>query len=332
ALQEGGLWAYAVPFVAFGLIPVLELWLPFDRRNVPTELEEARQRLRVFDFLLYINIPFFWYLLHIYLNRMSRGDLPFWEMGGYVWTMSILCGVLGINVAHELGHHRRSVDQWLARLQLLGSLYMHFFIEHNRGHHRYVSTPLDPASAPIGMSVYKFWLRSVIGGIRSAWRLEVQRLRSRGLSPWNWRNEMLWYAAAQSALLGAVALRYGWAGLGAFLCAAVGGILLLETVNYIEHYGLQRREVRPGIYEPVQPRHSWNSEHLLGRILLYELTRHSDHHYKSSRKYQNLRYFEESPQLPLGYPASMWLSLVPPLWFSRMDRLAMRWRAVGGQG
>jgi alkane 1-monooxygenase len=107
------------------------------------------------------------------------------------------------------------------------------------------------------------------------------------------------------------------------------GILLLETVNYIEHYGLTRKEIEPGLYEKVKPIHSWNSEHILGRIMLYELTRHSDHHYKANRKYQVLRYFEESPELPLGYPASMVLSLIPPLWFSVMNPQIKK---IGHQG
>lgn len=325
-IKLAGTWSFLLPAVAFGLIPLLEYFLPFDTRNVPPALEERRQKNRLFDLLLYAHVPLFWWLMFLYLNRMSQGNLPWWEAAGLVWTMSILCGVMGINVAHELGHHARPLDRALARMLLPGSLYMHFYIEHNKGHHRYVSTPLDPASAPKGMSVYRFWWQSVFGGLRSAWRIEAQRLRSQGKSVFSLSNEMLWYAAIQCALLVAVGFFWSWQGLLAFTASATGGILLLETVNYVEHYGLRRREVRPGYYEPVQPWHSWNSEHILGRILLYELTRHSDHHYKASRKYQNLRYFEETPQLPLGYPGSMWLSLMPPLWFRKMDPLVAQWR------
>jgi alkane 1-monooxygenase len=105
-----------------------------------------------------------------------------------------------------------------------------------------------------------------------------------------------------------------------FIIAAIIGFLLLETVNYIEHYGLVRKEIEPGVYERVMPHHSWNSNHSLGRILLYELTRHSDHHYLASRKYIILRHFDQSPQLPTGYPGMMLLSLIPPLWFRVMDK------------
>jgi alkane 1-monooxygenase len=100
---------------------------------------------------------------------------------------------------------------------------------------------------------------------------------------------------------------------------AIVGFLMLETVNYIEHYGLERNKLENGRYERVQPWHSWNSNHILGRLMLYELSRHSDHHFKASKKYQTLLHHDESPQLPYGYPMSMLLSFVPPLWFRIMN-------------
>ena len=118
----------------------------------------------------------------------------------------------------------------------------------------------------------------------------------------------VWWVAGPAAALGLMA-------------AGVVGVLLLESVNYIEHYGLTREKLPSGRYEPVQPKHSWNSNHEVGRIFLYELTRHADHHYKTTRKYQILRHLENSPQLPYGYPASIILALVPPLWKSVMDKL-----------
>ena len=105
------------------------------------------------------------------------------------------------------------------------------------------------------------------------------------------------------------------------LSVAVIGFLLLETVNYVEHYGLRRNKLPSGRYEVVSPKHSWNSDHEVGRIMLFELSRHSDHHYKATRKYQILRHMDESPQLPAGYPAAMLLSMIPPLWFKVMDPL-----------
>ena len=104
------------------------------------------------------------------------------------------------------------------------------------------------------------------------------------------------------------------------IAAGVVSFLFLETVNYIEHYGLLRLKNASGRYERVQKIHSWNSNHVVGRIILYELTRHSDHHYKSSKKYQVLESHEESPILPYGYPTSMVLAMIPPLWFRIMNK------------
>jgi alkane 1-monooxygenase len=205
----------------------------------------------------------------------------------------------------------------------------HFFIEHNRGHHKWVGTPQDPATARLGESIYRFWPRSILGAYRNAWKLEKERLQKDGKAVFSIYNEMIWFQIANLAYLGLVWFFFGWAGLAFALAAAAIGILLLETVNYIEHYGLSRRKLPSGFYEKTSPRHSWNSNHELGRIFLYELTRHSDHHYKATRKYQVLRHFDESPQLPLGYPATMLMAMLPPLWFGVMDRRA---REVLGAG
>lgn len=158
------------------------------------------------------------------------------------------------------------------------------------------------------------------GSWRSAWRLEAGRLRAKGLAVASWRNEMLWYAAIQLALVGALALAFGGLAAASFTGAAVTGFLLLENVNYIEHYGLERTRGPSGRFERVAPRHSWNSNHPLGRAMLFELTRHSDHHAVASRPYQLLRHHDASPQLPTGYPGMMALSWAPPLWFRVRDR------------
>jgi alkane 1-monooxygenase len=104
-----------------------------------------------------------------------------------------------------------------------------------------------------------------------------------------------------------------------FLIVAFMGMVVLETINYIEHYGLTRNKNESGNYERVMPYHSWNSNHIIGRMMIFELSRHSDHHHKASRKYQILKNYEEAPQMPTGYPGMMILSLIPPLWFYVMN-------------
>jgi alkane 1-monooxygenase len=235
------------------------------------------------------------------------------------------CGILGINAAHELGHRATKYEQNMSKILLLSTLYMHFFIEHNRGHHKKVATPEDPASSRFGESIYAFFPRSISNSWLSAWHIEATKLQKLGKQFWSWENEMLRFQVWQLALLTAITLFFGWMALLLFAAAALVGILLLEAVNYIEHYGLKRQQTDKG-YERTLPIHSWNSNHPMGRLVLLELSRHSDHHFLASRKYQVLRHFDESPQMPTGYPGMILLALVPPLWFKVMHRAISHYR------
>lgn len=315
-----GAWAWATVLLIFGILPVLELWTPSSTQNIPPLEEDTRSKRWFFNILLYLNAPLLFILVGVYLMQVATGTLSVPEMIGLTLGVGLVVGTCGINVAHELGHRQTRSEQLISKVLLLPALYMHFFIEHNRGHHKHVATPLDPATAKKGETVYGFWVRSVLGSYRNAWRLEAERLKKESKSFWNAANEMLWFTFFQIGYLLAIALLLNTNALIGAIAIAVIGFLLLETVNYLEHYGLQRKQLASGRYEPVQPEHSWNSNHELGRIFLYELTRHSDHHFKATRKYQVLRHLDESPQLPYGYPTSLLMSLVPPLWFYVMHR------------
>lgn len=319
SLYSNGWLTYFAPFVAFVTIPIFEQIIP---RRLPNQLLENEINSKsnwVFDVLLYLNVPIQYALLFWYLEIVTHQPLLTYELIGKTLAMGLSCGVIGINVAHELGHRTHKYEQFLAKSLLLTSLYMHFYIEHNRGHHKNVSTPKDPATARLNEPIYRFWIRSITGSYNSAWKLEHLRFQRMGKRAFSLKNDMIQFTIVQLLFVAFIGIIWGPVTLLLFLSTAFIGILLLETVNYIEHYGLVRNEVEPGVYEKVKPFHSWNSEHVLGRLLLYELTRHSDHHYKATRKFQELRYFPQSPQLPFGYPASMVLSLIPPLWFSIMN-------------
>jgi len=320
ALGLQGPWAWATAVLSFGIIPVLEIWTPQSTENVLPEQEEPRSRRVLFDILLYLNLPLLFGIVGWYLYTVQHKELSVAEILGLTLGTGLIVGAVGINVAHELGHRERGYEQVLSKWMLLPALYQHFFIEHNRGHHKNVATDLDPASARLGEWLFPFWLRSIVGSWNSAWRLERERLQKAGIPFWDIRNEMLRFQVWQTAWLAGIVFFIGWKALAGAVIIALIGVLLLETINYIEHYGLRRKLLPSGRPEPVTPAHSWNSDHELGRIFLYELTRHSDHHYKATRKYQILRHLDESPQLPFGYPTSVLLALVPPLWFRVMDR------------
>lgn len=318
-VYAGGIWSLGSIYIGFLLIPLLELVLPYTTANHPAEEETQRAERPFFDWLLYLNIPILWGLIIYFFHTLTHRVLSPGELIGMTLNVGLVVGTIGINVAHELGHRAKPWEQAMAKLLLLSALYLHFFIEHNRGHHKYVATDRDPASARLHETIYAFWLRSVTGGYRSAWRLAGEDASRRGRSFFSWHNEMPRYQLYQLAYLALVVVFFGWAVLPFAIAIAVVGFLLLESVNYIEHYGLRRQRLPNGRYEPVGPQHSWNSDHELGRIFLYELTRHSDHHYKASRKYQILRHFDDSPQLPMGYPGAILLALAPPFWFRVMD-------------
>lgn len=313
-------WTFFPLVYAFGIIPLIELLF----RPDPTNLTEAEHELvkndPLYDFLVRLMVPIQYAFLIWFFFAVSEEGLGNLALAGRITAMGMLCGVVGINVAHELGHRTTSLDRFLAKALLLTSLYTHFYIEHNRGHHRNVATPNDPASARQGESIYAFWFRAMTGSYLNAWKLERERLLRSDKSFWSLHNEMVRFQLMQLALIAIVVIAFGWMTALFFLFAALMGGSLLETVNYIEHYGLLRQVNERGRYERVMPVHSWNSNHILGRLLLFELTRHSDHHYKASKPYQLLDHMNEAPQLPTGYPGMMLLSLVPPLFFVVMNR------------
>ncbi len=320
SLNTSGALTFITIVYVFGLVPLIELWFQPNDRNLSATEAAVMQKDPLYDWILYLIVPLQWFFVGYFLTRMSTaGDTV--TIVGRITALGILCGVFGINVAHELGHRKERVAQFLAKCLLLSSLYMHFFIEHNKGHHKKVSTAADPASARFGESVYRFWFRSIWFSYLSAWQLENSRLRKKGRSSWSLQNEMIWYQLLQAGLLVVIYVGFGLQVMLMFAGAAFVGILLLETVNYIEHYGLSRTFQANGHYERVQPHHSWNSNHLVGRLMLFELSRHSDHHYKASKKYQLLLHHHDSPQMPTGYPGMMLLALVPPAWFALMHPL-----------
>lgn len=326
-IELGGYWSFSALIFAFLLVPVGDLVFPNNHISKDIEWEENRGTHPFFDWLLYLNLPIVYGLIVFLLYRITKTTLTMVEMVGMIIGVGIFIGAAGINVAHELGHRKNKFEQWMSKLLLLPALYQHFFIEHNRGHHRYVATYEDPATARYGESLYGFWIRSTLGSLRSAWRLEVSRLHKSGQPVYSAHNQMFQFVVMQTIYIITVLYFFGWTGVLVALIIAVIGFLLLESINYIEHYGLTRSRDQRGQYEKVAMKHSWNSDNILGRIFLYELTRHADHHYKASKKYQLLLHIEESPQLPTGYPGSIVLAMIPPLWFKIMNKRVPKLRS-----
>jgi len=311
---------YFTTLFVFVLLPIIEQFFEGNKYNYSAEEEQKANDDRFYDFILYLTVPVQFFTLFLFLYTLKNYELQNYEWIGLILTMGISCGVLGINAAHELGHRRNVFEQWLAKLLLMTSLYMHFIIEHNLGHHKNVATAEDAASARYGEIFYLFWFRTVWGSYISAWNIENKRVEKAYGKAFHYNNEMIHFTLIQLVFLLLIFVFFGLKCLLGFTLAAIIGFTLLELVNYIEHYGLQRKMNDKGRFERVLPIHSWNSNHVLGRVFLFELTRHSDHHANASRKYQVLRHFDESPQMPFGYPGMMVLSLFPPIFFYIMHK------------
>jgi alkane 1-monooxygenase len=315
------------PFLVYVLLPLLDRRFGPDGQNPPAEMIGQLENDKYYRYCTYAYIPcqYASLVLAAYLftaHDLSwlgyHGPLPLAAKIGLVLSVGVFGGV-GINAAHELGHKKDALERWLSKITLAQSCYGHFFIEHNRGHHVRVATPEDPASARMGEGLWTFLPRTIWGSLRSSWHLEAQRMRRLHKSVFNLRNDVI-NAWLMSVLLWAVLLGvFGLALIPLMVIQAVFGAVLLETVNYLEHYGLARQMSAPGRYERCTPAHSWNSDHLVTNIFLYHLQRHSDHHAHPTRRYQVLRSHDGAPNLPSGYASMICLAYFPPAWRKVMD-------------
>lgn len=322
----GAIWAIAPLIWYFGAVPLLDMLVGEDDRN-PTEAElDAMEADPFYRALLFATLPVYWASLLLAAVAAAQPGAS-WPV---ILALALSAGVAsgsGLVVAHELGHKTTRAEWWGARAAALLTGYAHFMIEHNRGHHVHVATPGDPASSRLGEGVWRFALREIPGAARRGWREQAELMRRRGQSSLSWRNDILvgyglaaLVALALLALLGPVMLVF-------LPLHHLSGWLQLTFANYVEHYGLCRERRADGRYEPVSPRHSWNTNHLVSNLMLFHLQRHSDHHAHPLRPYQTLRNFPELPRLPSGYPGCFVLAGVPPVWRAVMDRRVMAWAA-----
>ena len=319
-ISIGGFYNYLAVIFTFIFIPLLEILVKKSDEKYSEEEKKNRLLDPFFDLLLYLNIPIVFGIFFFSIDKLAfTSSLS--DIVGIILSASIVMATNGINVGHELGHRKSIIARTCSKILYLPSQYMHFYIEHNFGHHINVATPEDPATARYKQTLYSFWITSVIRTYISAWKIQLRLLRVSKKSFLSIKNDMIFYTIFQIIFLLFIYYNFGLYLTILSLVMSVVSFLFLETINYVEHYGLLRKKELSGRYERVKPHHSWNSNHTIGRIVLYELTRHSDHHFKSSKKYQVLESLEDCPHLPYGYPTSILLSLIPPVWFRIMNPL-----------
>ncbi|WP_460353260.1 alkane 1-monooxygenase [Mycobacterium sp. ZZG] len=316
----GGFW-WSGPALMMVVIPALDFLVGPDSDNPPDSALTHLENDRFYRWATYLYLPaqYLSLALACWLWSAEAATMSLPDKIGLMLTVGGIGGV-AINIAHELGHQRARSERWLSKVALAQTGYGHFFVEHNRGHHARVATPEDPASSRLGETLYAFLFRSILGSLRSAWSLERRRLARRGKSAWSLRNDALNSWAMTAALFAVLVAVFGVQVLPWLLGQAVIGLCLLESINYLEHYGLRRQRRPDGSYQQVRPAHSWNSNSVISNVFLFHLQRHSDHHANPHRRYQALCHADEAPQLPSGYATMVLLALVPPLWRRVMDR------------
>jgi len=318
--------AFSSLIVVFVLVPILDLLLGKDPVN-PSEEEVANMNeqsyyrwLAIACFPLYFVCVFSsGYLFQAWDSLSLIGQI------GFILSQGTVGAIIAINVGHELIHKNTKLEQISGGLLLSLVSYAGFKVEHVYGHHVNVSTPLDASSSRYNQSLYQFLPRAYVHNFLNAWALQKKRMQKKGLGLFHYKNELIWYYLNSVLMAVAMGGLFAWLGasfwLGVFFFAAQSFIAfsLLEVVNYIEHYGLHREKMANGKYERVTPEHSWNSNFLLTNMFLFQLQRHSDHHAYAARRYQVLRHYDDSPQLPFGYATMVPIAFFPPLWKAIMN-------------
>ena len=317
-------------FFLFVLLPSLDYALGHDPVNVPVEREREVAQALWFRALTLACLPVQLALLAWSAHWFVHAGLGPVGVAGWLLSQGVVGGILAINTAHELVHKDGRLEPAVGGLLLASVGYHGFKIEHLRGHHVHVSTPEDASSARFGQSLWHFLPRALWRNSLNAWRLEARRLQGLGLPALHWRNEMIGWTVVWLGLAAAFAGWLGPVGLAFFLAQGLLAAGSLEIINYIEHYGLERRRGPDGRYERTTHLHSWNSDYALSNLILFQLQRHSDHHAFPKRRYAILRHHADSPQLPGGYAAMFVLALVPPLWRRVIDPRVQAFRAQAG--
>ncbi len=329
----GGWWNYLTLLQVFIILPLIDHLIGTDTGNVPQEKVAAVSTDYFYRFVTYtwtyFQLGFILWACYV----VAMGDMNTWyEWGGFTLGVSLVTGGIGITVAHELGHKKSPLERLYSKIILMTVGYMHFYIEHNRGHHVKVATPDDPATAFKNESFYAFWVKSVFKGWAHAWKLENERMQRAGKPWYAVNNQMIWFSTLPALFVAVIMLffsylesRIVWEIPVFMTVQSILAFTLLELVNYVEHYGILRKELSPGKFERVNPTHSWNSSHLISNFFLFQLQRHSDHHDNAIKRYQVLEHHDESPQLPAGYPTMILIALIPPLWFHLMNPRLEKW-------
>lgn len=331
------------PWMAFGLLAVLTFYILGDFVSGDDTTTPEFEKPGFLTFQLWLALPLLCLIVFTFIWSVSAADVFGYgafitqltgydviaakEATGFLHLVAaslntiLMIGLVGTITAHELTHRTWDpVSMLIGRWLLAFSYDTIFSIEHVYGHHRYVSTIDDPATAPRGRNVYFHIIASTVKGNISAWKIEKHLLKRKKLPLFSWHNAVI-RGHLMSVLLTAIAFEMGgFEAMLWFLVVAAGGKSLLEIVNYMEHYGMVRNPETP-----VQPRHSWNTNKRISSWTMFNLTRHSHHHAQGEVPFHELRPFPEAPMMISGYLTTLVVALIPPLWHRLMTPKVLEW-------
>ena len=320
-----------LPFIVFFvLIPILDKAIGYDEEKFVLDDQRFFTSQNYYVGLLLLTVPVQMGLI-VWGASIFVSD-TFSVVGDVAWIVGtgFVTSALGITVAHELVHKNSRFLQAAGGVLLSTVCYPGFKVEHVRGHHVNVGTPEDPTTAKFRESIFNFLPKALTHNVMAAFILEAKRLEKHNVGPISWRNELIWWWGLSFCWLLLLTNLFGaWGGLY-FIGQALVAAITLETINYVEHYGLERRQLENGKYERVTEQHSWNSNFFLSNLMLFQLQRHSDHHAIPKTLYAELACREEAPQLPYGYPTMLILAWFPSVWFKLMNPRVRQWREVNG--
>ncbi|MCB1367011.1 MAG: alkane 1-monooxygenase [Rhodobacteraceae bacterium] len=327
AIAEGGWTILLIPAYGWVLMPLLDTVAGKNLGN--PDINTPDSELFWFRLLTWIWFPIEFCLVFgaIWALTHSTGYSG-WETFGIMFGIGVTTGTVGIVYSHELMHKPAKFERHLGDLLLAMVLYGHFRTEHLLVHHPHVGTSRDTVTARYNEGFLRYFPRVLRQGFGSAWRAEKAMLARRGMGPWHPSNPIFKYLALQAGVLALAYWIGGWAGVGLFALQAFIAVWQLELTNYVEHYGLTRKYLGDGKYEPVKAHHSWDSAHRVSGLLLINLQRHADHHLHPMRRFPLLQIYDEAeaPHLPTGYPPMTSMAMIPPLWRRYFNPRVRDWR------
>ncbi|HEX4354748.1 MAG TPA: fatty acid desaturase [Polyangiales bacterium] len=322
-------WALVLWIAPIVLLVWLDNQAPNDARQPPEDLPNWPFNIQVY--LLFALQIANHLLLGVVTSRMHVDTL-----NGVVQAIAMLvpvtvltgttAGYSGIVVAHEFVHRRNPIEYLMGRVLLMGVLYEHFATEHVRGHHPRIGTAEDPATARFGETHRDFVRRTIPAQFKSAWQLEKVRLGDPNLawySPRMLRHRVLQGVVGELAILVAYAVFFSPLAAFFFFMQARAAVFLLETVNYIEHWGLSR------VGKKVVSIDSWDTANWFTLYTLVGLSRHADHHAQASRPYQKLRHFDETAKMPAGYYGTILMAMMQNARYQKLATAELKRKQLG---